>query len=361
MTAEFLGIALVLGALAAILVAVPLWRHRQQPAGNTRGLIIVVALVLAVPLVTLALYTQVTTYPWDQGEQPQARQQQGGGAANGAMAGPILDMVKQLEDRMATAPTVEGLAMLGRSYVNLERLDDAVNAYHRAWEMTEGKDPNVSLGYAEALLLADRNTILTSAGDLLDEVLTQLPDNPKALWYGGMSAVARGNQPLAQQRLAHLLNQPDIPDQLRNVVQQQLAAMGAEVPAAPDQNVASQNKGADKGTAAQISATIDINPELQNRLQQDAVLFVFARETGQAGPPVAVKRITAPTFPLTVTLTDADGMMGNNKLSSVKNLTLVARISAAGNATASSGDLYGETQPDWPGDSARIQIDSSVP
>ncbi len=356
MTAEFLGITLVLAALAAILVAVPLWRHRQQPAGNTRGLVIVVTLVLAVPLVTLALYTQVTTYPWDQGEQPQARQQ-GGEAANGAMAGPILGMVKQLEDRMATAPTVEGLAMLGRSYVNLERLDDAVNAYHRAWEMTEGKNPEVSLGYAEALLLADRNTILTSAGDLLDEVLEQLPDNPKALWYGGMSAVARGNQPLAQQRLAHLLNQPEIPDQLRNVVQQQLAAMGAEVPAAPDQGIAPQNTGA----GAQISAIIDINPELQSQLRQDAVLFVFARETGQPGPPVAVKRITAPTFPLTVTLTDADGMMGNNKLSSVKNLTLVARISNAGNATASSGDLYGETQPDWPGDSARIQIDSSVP
>jgi cytochrome c-type biogenesis protein CcmH len=257
---------------------------------------------------------------------------------------------------MATAPTAEGLAMLGRSYVNLERVDDAVNAYHRAWEMTEGKAPEVSLGYAEALLLADRNTILTSAGDLLDQVLEQLPDNPKALWYGGMSSVARGKPEQAQQRLAHLLNQPNIPDQLRNVVQQQLAAMGVDTPDA--------GEAADASTAAagaQISATIEMAPELQNNLQKSAVLFVFARETGQPGPPAAVKRIPAPSFPLTVTLTDADSMMGDKTLSRVKNLTLVARLSNSGNATATSGDLYGETQPDWPGDSAQIRIESTVP
>jgi len=353
MSMEFLGVALVLAVLAALLVAAPLWRHRRQPASTARGVVTVVALVLVLPLAVLALYTQITTYPWDHPEQMQPRQ--GAGGPNGAvMPEAILGMVKQLEDRMATEPTVEGLAMLGRSYVNLERLDDAVSAYHRAWELSEGKDPGVSLGYAEALLLADRNTILTSAGDLLDQVLEQLPDNPKALWYGGMSAVARGNPELAQQRLGHLLNQPEIPDQLRTVVQQQLAALGAEVPAATTDQPA-------QASSAGISTTIAVSQELQDQVQKSAVLFVFARETGQAGPPVAVKRIPAPTFPLTVTLTDADSMMGNNKLSAVKNLTLVARISNSGNATASSGDLYGEIQPDWPGDSAVINIDSSVP
>lgn len=219
MNPEFLGLALALGLLAALLVAIPLWQAGAA-GGSKLNRAGAVATLLLLPLAVLSLYTQVSSYPWDNPERLTA-------PPPGAGPGPeqIQAMVDGLAARMAAEPTVEGLAMLGRSYATLQRFEDSVQAYHQAWEMSGGEDPGLSLAYAEALLLADRNTILTSAGDLLDDVLKVMPNNSKALWYGGMSSVARGNVEEGRQRLARLLNQPDIPDQLRQVVQQQLAAL----------------------------------------------------------------------------------------------------------------------------------------
>ncbi len=219
MSPEFLGLALALGVLAALLVAIPLWQAGGA-GGSARNRVGAVATLLLLPLAVLSLYTQVSSYPWDNPERLTA-------PPPGAAPGPeqIQAMVDGLAARMAEEPTVEGLTMLGRSYATLQRFEDAVQAYHQAWEMTGGEDPGVSLAYAEALLLADRNSILTSAGDLLDSVLQQAPDSPKALWYGGMSSIARGRADEGRERLVRLLNQPDIPDELRQVVQQQLAAL----------------------------------------------------------------------------------------------------------------------------------------
>jgi hypothetical protein len=45
----------------------------------------------------------------------------------------------------------------------------------------------------------------------------------------------------------------------------------------------------------------------------DAILFVIAREAGFAtGPPIAVKRVAAVNFPITVTLSEKDSMSGES-------------------------------------------------
>ena len=67
-----------------------------------------------------------------------------------------------------------------------------------------------------------------------------------------------------------------------------------------------------------------------------ATLFVFLRpEAG--GPPVAARRIMAPTFPLRISIGAGDSMMGGELPDSG---VLVARLDIDGNvATAQSGDL----------------------
>jgi cytochrome c-type biogenesis protein CcmH len=304
-----------------------------------------------VPLVVLSLYTQVSSYPWDKPERltapPPGSPEQ------------IEMMVDQLADRMRQEPTAEGLSMLGRSYTVLERFDDALNAYQQAWELTEGKAPTVTLSYAEALVLADRTTIATSAGDLLDEVLVELPNNPKALWYGGLSAIARGNAAKAQERWLRLLNQPDIPEQLRLVVQQQLAAMTGET--VSDKETAAEPQ--QQATGPSISVTISVSDSLKSELRGNESLFVFAREAGQPGPPVAVKRILSPVLPLQINISDADVMMDGNSLANITSLEITARLSRSGEAIASSGDMFGTVTPEWPSDSHEISIyiDQTVP
>ena len=74
--------------------------------------------------------------------------------------------------------------------------------------------------------------------------------------------------------------------------------------------------------------------------------------------PLAVKRLTVAELPAEVSLSDADAMMPQMKISSFPQIQLMARISRAGNATA--GEWLGKTAAvanDEPG-LQKILIDS---
>lgn len=342
MSAEFLTITVILALLAALLVGVPLWRHRTGAAGIVGFALIVIVL----PLAVLSLYTQTTTYPW---ENPELLTAQPPGAQS---PGEVLEMVAELEARMASEPTVEGLAMLGRSYQVLQRYEDAVATYHRAWEMTAGEDPRISISYAEALIFADQDSILTSAGDLIEDALPKAPNDPRALWYGGLSALARGDTRIGQQRWVKLLNNPDIPDQLRQVVQSQLASLNAAGDIGPDQP-----------PGPVLNVSIDIAPELAAQASTVGALFVFARDASKTGgAPLAVRRLADGRLPLTLKLTDDDAMVPGSSLADAADLIVTARISQSGKADAASGDLYGSARVAVQGDSmdVSVRIDSRI-
>ncbi|NND53493.1 MAG: hypothetical protein HKN56_00795 [Gammaproteobacteria bacterium] len=346
MSGEIVGIAVVLGILAGLLVGVPLWRHRQGGLA-VAGVIAVVALL---PLAVLALYTRVTSYPWDQQELVTAPPQ--GSPAQ------VLEMVSQLAERMETEPTVEGLSMLGQSYRTLERFEESVEAWHRAWEMTEGEDPIVSISYAEALIIVDRDTLLTSAGELLEKALLQAPFEPRALFYSALSRIAKGDYDIAEARLVQLLNNPELPEQLRLVVQDQLTALNARQAA---EGGASAANSSEEAAGPAIAVTVSIDSALS--VPPRAILYVFAREADSAGaPPIAVKRVPATDFPAEIVLTDRDAMVAGRKLADAAALEVTARISATGNAIASAGDIYGTVRPAWSGESVSFDlvIDSVV-
>lgn len=355
MTPLFLSIAVGLSLLAALLIIIPLWRARGEEGKGAARLSGIIAVVIVLPLAVLSLYTQVSSYPWD---KPERLTTPAPGSSD-----QIEMMMGQLAERMKAEPSAEGLTMLGRSYTVLERFADAAAAYKQAWELTEGKVPAITLNYAEALILADRDTLTSTAGDLLDQILTELPDDPKALWYGGLSASSRGNAALSQQRWVRLLNQPDIPDQLRQVVQQQLAALTDDVSAVVENTPDTAATQEDNTTGPVISITVTVASNLAGSLTGEETLYVYAREAGIPGPPVAVKRISAPVFPLQVAISDADVMLDTNSLEAVGQLELTARLSRSGNAMAESGDLFGEVIPQWPSESvtATVTINQSVP
>ncbi len=88
-----------------------------------------------------------------------------------------------------------------------------------------------------------------------------------------------------------------------------------------------------------VRGTVQVAPELADRVPRGAVLFLIARGQ-QPGPPVAVKRIPAPRFPLDIELGPGDRMI--EAIPFVGPLTLSARIDADRNAmTRNPGDLQG--------------------
>ncbi len=322
------GAALILLALAFLVI--PLLRHRKQSAVG----IALTLVVLLLPLSVAGLYASVSNYSWE--KIP--------GAENvvSATKAPVNEMIVELAKRLETQPDLDGFILLGRSYMSLQRYADAVDAWYRAWDMTKGESAEVSLNYAEALILADKRTLVTSAADLLDNVLEAMPNDPRALWYGGLSAASRQLNELAIERFTRLL-QADLPDNMRKVVQTQLAQLGADPGLAAGEQP-NLTKDSTTGNVS-ITATVSIASELANLVKPGAMLFVFARDGDKPGPPVAVKRLAAAQLPIKAVLTDADAMVSGASLAKISALKIVARISASGEPIAAPGDLYGEVRP----------------
>jgi cytochrome c-type biogenesis protein CcmH len=97
-----------------------------------------------------------------------------------------------------------------------------------------------------------------------------------------------------------------------------------------------------------IRGTIRVAPELRERIPSAATLFVIARH-GAGGPPLAVKRIASPEFPLEFEIGPDDRMM--QQMPFVGPIALTARLDSDGNAMSRSpGDLQGAAAaPSEPG------------
>ncbi|MFQ5673707.1 MAG: hypothetical protein ACE5G9_11475 [Nitrospinales bacterium] len=89
-----------------------------------------------------------------------------------------------------------------------------------------------------------------------------------------------------------------------------------------------------------VSGVISVAPGLQEKIPDNAVLFIFARGQGvEQGPPLVVKLLKGVKFPFEFTLTQDDTMMPGDVFAG--EVTVTARIDQDGNAAPSPGDLEG--------------------
>jgi cytochrome c-type biogenesis protein CcmH len=92
---------------------------------------------------------------------------------------------------------------------------------------------------------------------------------------------------------------------------------------------------------------------LKARLKAEAPLFVFAREPGGHGPPLAAKRLTSASIGTQVHLSAADSMLPGRVLTVGQRVSITARIAFSGQPLPAAGDLYGEVSYDVGRDGAR--------
>ncbi len=88
-----------------------------------------------------------------------------------------------------------------------------------------------------------------------------------------------------------------------------------------------------------IRGTIRLAPELEGRVPSGGVLFIIVRHGG-AGPPLAVKRIPSPSFPLDFEIGAGDRMITSVPFAGP--LQISARVDADGNVSKGPGDLAGD-------------------
>ena len=138
-----------------------------------------------------------------------------------------------------------------------------------------------------------------------DKALVKVPNFPMALWGKGMILLReKKDYSGARETLAQLVRLLPAGAE-RNEVEKILA----EVPQSttpPSQNAAVAAPSAGQ----QISGRITIDPKLKESLNSRATLFIIARPAGSTkGPPLAVKKIDRPVFPLSYSLGPENVMM----------------------------------------------------
>jgi cytochrome c-type biogenesis protein CcmH len=116
-------------------------------------------------------------------------------------------------------------------------------------------------------------------------------------------------------------------------------APGAPAPPAPAGARRAQGGPAGGAGGEPIQGSVSLAAGLEGRVPLGATLFLIARR-GDAGPPLAVKRIAQPRFPLEFTLGPEDRML--EAVPFEGPLRLSARLDGDGNATTrEAGDLQG--------------------
>lgn len=386
---------------AALVTFLPLLRGKSywQPAA--------LAMLFLLPAAGLWIYSEVGT--------PEAIDMPAlpaGHAAAGAAADPMsaeeMDtMLAGLRARLTETPAdLDGWVLLARTLKTMQRFPQAVETLEIAHRIAPD-NPYVMVELAEARIFTSADgRIDADSVAMLERAVQADPTQQKGLWLLGVASAQAGDDAFAVSYWESLLAQLEAGSPVAQSVQAQVnearARLGmevetpaalalpeshpeipAEAPADPAAEQASEparaltptitaeqgaasaaapptsSDGSWQGTAVRISAS----EAARAAIPPGAVMFVVIRGPGPAvGPPLGVRRIAGPVFPLELTITDGDSMMAERKISLENEVQLQARVSLSGSPGAQPGDWQSApvTVPLHSGSTVELILDQRV-
>lgn len=276
-------------------------------------------------------------------------------------AGEMDAMLTGLRQRLAENPDdLEGWMLLARTLKATQQYAEAADALEQAHTLAP-ENPVVMADLAEAWVYETPDgRVPESSRAMLERALEINPNLQKGLWLMGVAAMQDGDDAFAISYWQTLLDQLNPSSNVYKMVATQVneaqARMGmmpeAHQPAVEDGVVAQpepqdQEAGsAADGTWTSTRVVLDAVAEAREALANGAVLYVMIRTPGPAmGPPLGVRRVTNPTFPLEITLSDEDSMLKERLISSVPEIEVQARVSLSGMPAAQPGDWQSNAKP----------------
>lgn len=310
--AVFISVAALLCLFVLALLLRPLWRQARGVA-------------LGIGIVTLCstalLYRLVGT---PQALNPTLRQ----------APQTLEDAIVQLKAALERDPQqAEGWVLLGQAYQRQGNAAAATDAIGKAAKLAPD-NPEILTSAAQSRALADPNRAFDAqAIAWLNAALKADPNHQRARWFLGVAQRQAGQNAEAAATWAPLLTQVD---------KSTSASLLREI------NLARTEAGLAplaEPVAAPKLATVEVNidPALLKSLPPTTSVFVIAHQVGGAPMPVAAQKLALTDLPLKAELSDDDSPMPTLKLSQLKEVELVARISQSGEASKQAGDL--ESKP----------------
>lgn len=200
----------------------------DSPEGRRLRLVVGVLVLLVAANVVGVTYFLMGTWKHDDlvaGHAGQGQRMDGGPVA-GANADPN-QMVANLEARLRDNPDdPRGQAMLARSYLVLERYEDAFRTYQTAVSLNPD-DTSVHVGMGVSALRAGR---ADAARGAFAKALELSPDNIDALWFTGMVKIHDGDIEGAKASWGRLLEitPAESREEMRQHIEDVLEAMAGQ-------------------------------------------------------------------------------------------------------------------------------------
>lgn len=253
--------------------------------------------------------------------------------------------------------TGEGWFLLARSYRQRSQHGDAVEAYARARELM-GDHAQLLAGYAQALTMANNRRITERAQRLAERALELDPDNQMALWLAGSGAMSDGDGERAARHWRRLARQLPAGGEMTRMLKGYIAEAEGVSP-----TEVTIERPQPATTGPELTVRVSLSGNLKAQAEPGDTVFIFARSAEGPPMPVAAVRKRVSDLPVEVTLSDAQAMMPQRKLSQQERVVVGARISKSGRPMAASGDLQGLTEPVAveDGRTLEVTIDSRVP
>jgi cytochrome c-type biogenesis protein CcmH len=277
-------------------------------------------------------------------------------AETASLPGPTLEQLRQrVRDRPGDAA---GWLALAEAYRNTRDERGARDALARVVAL-HGMTAQSWADYADVLASLGGNSLGGAAGHAIDEALALDPHNLKALWLKASQAHQQRRYGEALS-LWHRLRSElpgDSPD--ARIIDGNIAEdteLGGAAPAPAAARGAAATPAAPAAAGAEVSGTVSLDSRLAAQVEPGATLFIYAKAADSPGPPLAVVRAAAGSWPVQFRLDDTMAMLPSRRLSQFDRVVIEARISRSGQATPSSGDLYVTSPVLNPGAAARLAL-----
>ncbi|MFK3863502.1 c-type cytochrome biogenesis protein CcmI [Pseudoalteromonas rhizosphaerae] len=240
--------------------------------------------------------------------------------------------------------------LLGRVAMSLNEYDMAQQSFDKVLRMDPDNMP-VLISYSQVLLLEGSDVNMTRAAGMLSKVLKDDPTNLDAISLLALIAYERHDWLQAKAAFEVLLKSMDEQDTRYDMIAQRITEIEQNITAENTQLAAALQPQAEQGSgednnAAKMSAikvTVNLAPQLADKLPIQGTLFVFAKAANGPPMPLAVVKLTDYSFPIEVQLSDSNAMVAGLTLSSVDKIILTARISKDASVMPSTGELEGRS------------------
>lgn len=315
-------------------------------------------LILSVPILAVGFYVFLGQPDLLDGAKKQTAvpEHAGQASANGASKlGTIEEIVEKLAAKMKEEPdNAEGWFMLGRSYMSLERYEEAVAALEKTNQLVPD-NPVIMLRYADALTMMSGGQISGKPFELIKRAVEIKPDDPTGLWLLGMGYEEQGEYKKAisyWNLLLPILKDEKSISEVKNLIRLSKRKGGINA----EEVSTTQVTAVEKKSIQQLTVRVSVDKSKLKDVSENDIVFIFARALQGPPMPLAVVRKQVKDLPLEIILDDTMAMTPTMKLSSFQQVQVIARISKSGNAKAQPGDFESEVRIASAGQKEKVEL-----